>query len=92
MKLIFSPNIISKFRNYVNIKTDLENTKTSFKFFDFDNEWPHDKMGKKALIVNENDEIFAIGTNTTGIIGFWHKNPINNAIIVKQLCNKNYRL
>jgi hypothetical protein len=49
-------------------------------------------MGKKALIVNENDEIFAIGTNTTGIIGFGHKNPINNAIIVKQLCNKNYRL
>jgi alpha-tubulin suppressor-like RCC1 family protein len=88
LKLIFSPNIISKFRNYVNIKTDLENTKTSFKFFDFDNEWPYYAIGRNALITTENDEIFVIGTNTNGIIGFGHKNAINIKIKVQQLCNK----
>jgi alpha-tubulin suppressor-like RCC1 family protein len=88
LKLIFSPNIISKFKNYVNFKVDFENTNTSFKFPDFDNEWPHSVIGSNALIINENDEIFAIGTNTTGIIGFGHNYPINDAIIVKQLCNK----
>jgi alpha-tubulin suppressor-like RCC1 family protein len=88
LKLIFSPNIISKFRNYVNVKIDLENTTSSFKFHDFDNDWPHFIIGRSVLIINENDEIFAIGTNTNGIIGFGHKNPINNPIIVKQLCNK----
>ncbi len=88
LKLIFSPNIISKFRNYVNIKADLENTKISLKFLDFHNEWPYDVIGKNCLIVNENDEIFAIGTNNTGLIGFGHKKPINDLIVVKQLCNK----
>jgi alpha-tubulin suppressor-like RCC1 family protein len=45
-------------------------------------------IGRNALMINKNDDIFAIGINTTGIIGFGHKNPINNAIVVKQLCNK----
>jgi RCC1 and BTB domain-containing protein len=48
----------------------------------------YNEIGINALIITENDEVFAIGTNTTGIIGFGHKNPINKAIIVKQLCNK----
>jgi alpha-tubulin suppressor-like RCC1 family protein len=86
---LFLSNIVSKFRRNVRMKADFdEKIKIWFQFYDFDDEWPNEILGSNALIVTENDEVFSIGTNNNGLIGFNHKNAINEPFIVNELCYK----
>ncbi len=60
----------------------------SFQFYDIDNQWPYHILGRNALNVTENDEVFTIGTNNNGLIGFGYKNAINEPFLVSELCYK----
>jgi hypothetical protein len=48
----------------------------------------YNPIGFNALIVKQNDSVYAIGDNSCGQLGLGHNEPVKNPTIVDELCNK----
>jgi RCC1 and BTB domain-containing protein len=44
--------------------------------------------GSEALIVTNDDKVYAIGQNSNGLLGLGHEKPIKEPTVVNELCNK----
>src|SRR5688572_5642711 len=44
--------------------------------------------GEEVFIVTNGDDVYALGPNVCGSLGFGHKNAVNKLTKVERLCNK----
>jgi alpha-tubulin suppressor-like RCC1 family protein len=82
--------IINKFDILSKLNEDF---KREIKLFYVFNNYIKDKekynpIGFNALIVTQNDSVYAIGDNSCGQLGLGHNKQVKNLTIVDELCNK----
>jgi alpha-tubulin suppressor-like RCC1 family protein len=82
--------IINKF-NVLNGLSDefKQNIYLFYIFGDFDRRTETFTGKKNVLIVTKNDEVYAFGGNSSGVLGLGHENFVLKPTIVNELCDKN---
>jgi alpha-tubulin suppressor-like RCC1 family protein len=82
--------IVNKF-NVLNGLSDefKQNIYLFYIFGDFDRRTETFTGKKNVLIVTKNDEVYAFGGNSSGVLGLGHENFVLKPTIVNELCDKN---
>ncbi len=82
--------IINKFKVFNDLSEDFKhNIELFYVFGDFDkanNKWTEKR---NVLIVTKNDEVYAFGGNSSGVLGLGQNNSVSKPTIVNELCDKN---
>jgi alpha-tubulin suppressor-like RCC1 family protein len=87
--LLLSPNIISKYKNWSQIEPNFDKkVKIYFRFFERDLDFPYSWIGINSLIVTEEDEVFAFGSNNNGLLDSNNLGQIIKPLIVNDLSHK----
>ncbi len=84
--LLLSPNIISRYKNWNRIS--IKKVKVYFRFNDRDLDFPYSLIDKNSLILTEEDEVFAFGNNSNGLLDFNNLGEIIEPLIVNDLSHK----
>jgi alpha-tubulin suppressor-like RCC1 family protein len=85
---------MSEMINKFNVLNDLsddfkQNIELFYIFGDYDKENNKWTEKRNVLIVTKNDEVYAFGGNTNGILGLGHNNCVTEPTNVNELCDKN---
>jgi alpha-tubulin suppressor-like RCC1 family protein len=87
--LLLSPNIISKYKNRNQMEPNFDRkVKVYYCFNDHDLDFPYSSIGINLLIVTEEDEVFAFGSNINGLLNSNNLGQIIEPLIVNDLSHK----
>jgi hypothetical protein len=85
--LLLSPNIISKYKSWSQIEPNFDKkVKVYFRFFERD--FDYSLIGKNSLSVTEEDEVFAFGSNSNGLLDSNNLGEIIEPLIMNDLSDK----
>jgi hypothetical protein len=86
--LLLSPNIITKYKNWNQMEPNFDKkVQIYFRFFERDLDFPYSLIGKNSLIVTE-DEVFAFGINSNGLLDSNNSSEIIEPLIMNDLSHK----